>query len=58
TLIRPLEERIVHNSQEIAAQREWLRTTSERMEPFLQLLREMAREDPKLSALMRTFSLL
>ncbi|MBF0428896.1 MAG: hypothetical protein HQL94_08240 [Magnetococcales bacterium] len=58
TMMRPLEERIVQNAKEIKTIHELLQEKSSQLSQFLQVLREMAKDDPKLSTVLRNFSLL
>ncbi|MBF0427437.1 MAG: hypothetical protein HQL94_00825, partial [Magnetococcales bacterium] len=58
TMMRPLEERIAQNAKENKAIRELLEEKSNLLNQFLQVLREMAKDDPKLSTVLRNFSLL
>ncbi|MBF0437987.1 MAG: hypothetical protein HQL93_02585 [Magnetococcales bacterium] len=58
TMMRPLEERIAQNAKEIKTIQELLQEKSNQLSQFLQVLREMAKDDPKLSTVLRNFSLL
>ncbi|MBF0439299.1 MAG: hypothetical protein HQL93_09285 [Magnetococcales bacterium] len=58
TMMRPLEERIAQNAKEIKIIHGLLQEKSNQLSQFLLVLREMAKEDPKLSTVLRNFSLL
>ncbi|MBF0271582.1 MAG: hypothetical protein HQL98_05945 [Magnetococcales bacterium] len=58
TMMRPLEERMALNARELQSNQERLQEKSNLLDQLLGALRELARDDPKLSAVLRHFALL
>ncbi|MBF0126744.1 MAG: hypothetical protein HQM02_05980 [Magnetococcales bacterium] len=58
TMTRPLDDRITQNAEEIKNNQEFLQERSNLLNQLLLALRELAKDDPKLSTVLRNFSLL
>ncbi|MEO5330436.1 MAG: hypothetical protein H7839_00315 [Magnetococcus sp. YQC-5] len=58
TMLKPLEERIVQNTKDIHINRTLVQENTNMLNQVLLTLREWAKDDPKLSTVLRNFSLL